>query len=410
MNITEKVVFSKEDAQKLTGEHIVIPEGFTEIDYGAFDYKQREMVKSITLPASFLSLKDTIRRSAFEYFTSLENIFVDKNNPNFIDIDGVVYSKDKTVLVKFPRNKPCENYFVLEGITTISADAFQYCINIKTIVLPELVTMIENGAFYNCESLININIPDSVTEIGGLAFCSCNSLECITLPESTYLPDKIFLHCHSLENFYISKTDIEPKYLSEINKVLFNAEKTVLIDYPIGRKKTKYVIPDGVKHISRGTFEEAGFLKTVVIPESVKSIGHNAFNNCWSLEKVNIPSGVTIIEHFTFYSCRNLKSIKIPHGVTVIGYQAFSSCDKLKKIVLPETVTTIEIGAFSCCYNLEAIVIPDSVVVIDMLANGAQKPEGYKPLVIYCRKNSVAHKYAMKHGLKHVIYNGKLKR
>jgi len=392
MKQDERKVLTSKDIEKLTGEHIIISNGFTEIGRGEFSYNRRETIKSITLPASMTKLDD----SSFEFFTKLENIFVDKDNPVYMDIDGVVFTKDKKAIVKHPQDKPYDWYDIPDGVTTISGGAFAGSAMLRHIIIPDSVTKIEHWAFRGCEELRDMIIPDNVKEIGALAFCECSKLEVIRIPESTDLPSKTFLHCHALINIAVSKNDKEPKFLSEIDLVLFNYDKTVLIDYPIGRWDSEYIIPDGVKHISRGTFEEAGFLKKITIPDSVKSIDHNAFNNCWSLESVNIPSGLTAIEDFSFYSCEKLKNVVIPYGITVLGYQVFSGCSSLTEIVIPESVNWIKSGAFSACWNLERITIPDSVVVIDELALSSHRPEGCKKTVIRCRENSAAHRYALK--------------
>ena len=69
---------------------------------------------------------------------------------------------------------------MLEGYTSIGANAFFECSSITSITLPNTVTNIGDGAFCWCSSLSSITIPDSVTTIGKYAFGYCWSLSSIS--------------------------------------------------------------------------------------------------------------------------------------------------------------------------------------------------------------------------------------
>ena len=96
----------------------------------------------------------------------------------------------------------------------------------------------------------------------------------------------------------------------------------------------------------------------------------------------------------------------------VISPGAFSSCYKLKSVVLPEGMTTIEADAFAGCDSLEKIVIPSTVKYIagsafSEISGGTISGFKYtsfshkpKNLVIYAKKNSYAHQFAVKYKIK----------
>ncbi|MCP4846827.1 MAG: leucine-rich repeat protein, partial [Verrucomicrobiaceae bacterium] len=73
---------------------------------------------------------------------------------------------------------------------------------------------------------------------------------------------------------------------TEVNGVLFNTEKTVLLTYPAGKTGTNYNIPDGVTSIGVQAFWSSSSLTSITIPDSVTSIGEGAFGGCTSLAEV----------------------------------------------------------------------------------------------------------------------------
>lgn len=124
------------------------------------------------------------------------------------------------------------------------------------------------------------------------------------------------------------------------------------------------IIPDGVKKIGDGAFEERSGLISVTIPDSVTSIGNKAFLFCKDLVSVTVGKGVTSIGSQAFHFCSRLSSISIPEGVTNIGNGAFNNCSSLTSINIPDNVTSIGDFMFSYCSSLKSITIPDSVTSI----------------------------------------------
>ena len=170
-----------------------------------------------------------------------------------------------------------------DGVVEIGSGCFQD-LKIKSVVIPYSVTSIGNGAFYYCTSLTLITIPDSVTKIGNRAFALCYSLTSINVAENN--------------NIY-----------SSVDGVLFNKDKTVLIQYPEGKVDIEYTIPNSVTSIGCEAFRGCKSLTTISIPESVTIIGHGAFYNCTSLTTLTIPDSVTSIGEYAFSLCTNLSSV-----------------------------------------------------------------------------------------------------
>ena len=304
-------------------ESIIIPDSVTSIGVEAFS--GCSSLASIIIPDSITSIGD----AAFAYCKGLTGITVDEDNENYLsDEYGVLYNKDKTVLIQYPSGNTRTSYIIPDGVTGIGHLAFRSCTSLENIEIPDSVTSIDNYTFFGCTSLESITIPDGVTSINEGVFNGCTGLTNITIPESIVIIGKdAFQDCESLESITIPGSvrsigesafvgcssltgiivDENNKYFSndEYN-VLFNKDKSELIQYPLGSSITTYAIPG-----------------------SVKSIGANTFYLCESIENVKIGDGVTSIGNLAFYGCRNLKSVTIPDSVTSIGTNAFGYCESI---------------------------------------------------------------------------------
>ena len=192
------------------------------------------------------------------------------------------------------------------------------------------VTSVGNSAFEDCISLTSITIPNSVTSIAGYAFNGCIRLTSITIPNSvTSIGMCAFRHCRSL---------------------------------------TSITIPNSVTSIGGDAFYGCRSLTSIIIPNSVTSIGYYAFRNCSGLQSITIPNSVTIILDYAFSGCSSLTSIIIPNTVTSIGEGAFYKCINLTSVTIPNSVTSIGREAFYGCSGLISVTIPNSVKEISFLA------------------------------------------
>ena len=90
------------------------------------------------------------------------------------------------------------------SVTSVGNSAFEDCISLTSITIPNSVTSIDGFAFNGCSSLTSITIPNSVTSIAGYAFNGCISLTSITIPNSvTSIGMCAFRHCRSLTSITI---------------------------------------------------------------------------------------------------------------------------------------------------------------------------------------------------------------
>ena len=314
----------------------------TNIDYGAFG--NCKDLNSIYLPKSI----NTFNSYSLDNCHSLTEINVDEENPAYSSVDGVLFNKNKTELIRYPRGKSGSSYTIPSSVTDIHSGAFEYCPNLTSVSIPNSVKRIGNFAFMFCTSLKEITIPDGVTIIEGQTFEYCPSLSSVTIPQSvTKICNNAFEDCSSLKSITIPSSVIKiesaafrgcdnltnmnldgNKYYTFENQTLFNKDKTELIKYVNGVATGEYIIPNTVTRIGDDAFCQC-HISSVIIPESVTSIGAWAFMRCWNLTSITIPNSVTELDDYAIEDCNNLEYVILSESVKHIGYSNFSGCNKL---------------------------------------------------------------------------------
>lgn len=94
-----------------------------------------------------------------------------------------------------------------ETITELAPYSMEYCLNLKSVVIPETVTIINNWAFDRCFALETVVIPDIVTIVGTGAFSNCKSLKSVVLPSTLEsISFYMFRGCESLTEIIIPST------------------------------------------------------------------------------------------------------------------------------------------------------------------------------------------------------------
>ncbi len=381
---------------------ITLPDGLKTIGNSAFYCCSA--LKSIFIPASVIMIGSTV----FYGCESLTDITVAETNAKYSSLYGVLYDKNKTVLICYPLGKTDATFVVPNGVVSISYFAFGNCKHLQSVTIADTVTVISYSAFSGCSALTEIILPDAVREIGSSAFFNCISLISISIGSGLRTIDtEAFYGCNNLKDVYYNGGEAEWNKIEigSYNSCLLNAERHykyinsgkfvtgqtwqilsdgTLVITGVGMLPdftkdtaffnqyniTKVVISEGITRIGNYMFYGCKTIVTIVIADSVTIIGSNAFENCTALVNVTLGSGITSISGFAFYNCVSITVIVIPDSVTVIGERAFGNCTGLINITLGKKVHTISAYAFYNCINITVIIIPNSVTVIGTGAFG----------------------------------------
>ena len=136
---------------------IILPSSLQVIDSRAF---HSTALVSVSVPSSVVN----IGKDAFNDIYALKEIKVDEANTVYSDIDGVLCSKTKTVLLRYPNSKG-KTYTVPNTIKKIYDGAFSYCPELETVVFPASVISFGNNIFASNSKLKSITIlnPEPAT-------------------------------------------------------------------------------------------------------------------------------------------------------------------------------------------------------------------------------------------------------
>ena len=229
-----------------------------------FDYNiliNNLMVKSVELPDhlnSFISLNNTIKESYSNKF--LETLIISEDNENYKTEDGVLFSKDGTILYLYPNNKSDKDYKIPYGVKYLCDYAFYNCKNLKTIYFPDTVESLGEHLFEGCGNLKTVELSSSINSISNYMFADCNCLTHINIPNS-------------------------------------------------------------VTSIGKQAFDFCKSLKSINFPVNLEVIGEKAFAGCINLEILNFPKSIKYIGDYSFRYCTKIKNLKIPENVNYLGKQ-----------------------------------------------------------------------------------------
>jgi len=232
-----------------------------------------ETLVSVTIPGSVTSIGD----GAFGTCTRLASVTI----PDSVTSIGDYAFLDCISLASVS---------IPSSVTSIGDGAFGSCTSLASVTIPSSVTSIGWYAFNSCISLVSVTIPNSVTSIRQQAFGSCTSLASVTIPSSvTSIGDWAFYGCKSLTAINV---DTANTAYSSQDGVLYNKNKTILIQYPAGKTGSSFTIPSSVTSIGLSAFEDITSLASVTIPGSVASIGDYAFSRCTNLASVTFQGTI----------------------------------------------------------------------------------------------------------------------
>lgn len=213
--------------------------------------------EKINLPASieYISSSDP-----FMYCTKLKEINVDAANEYYTVSDGVLFSKDMTLLVCYPQMLGGSSYTIPEGVTELGSAAL-YNTGLEEITFPSTLAVIDYFALGSLTGLTSVDMSGTaLSSIGSFAFSGCSALSEVKLPDTLYgIDGGAFYNCKAL---------------------------------------TEITLPENLNYIGQYAFMDTG-LKSIEIPESVESIAYSALGYCTAANGEETPvAGFTVIGQY----------------------------------------------------------------------------------------------------------------
>ena len=240
-------------------------------------FSSNTSIKQIIIPKTVKNRDfgrlDGITWNIFYTCLSLETIEVDEDNPAICSIDGVLFNKDKTILISYPAASPRKSYSV-----------------------PDFVKTAANHAFFNSQHLKNIVLPDNMETLGTRSFTNSNKLEEVILSSSIKeLPNYLFNNCKKLKSV---------------------------------------VIPSGITSIGYGVFDSCEAMQSFNLPETINSIGGSAFGQLPNLKHMYCHSTtVPNTRYDVFYNTDLSQATLHVPAASVSAYQAAEPWKNFKEIV-----------------------------------------------------------------------------
>lgn len=251
-----------------------------------------------------------------------------------------------------------------EKVEVIGAYAFAFCGDLESVVLPRNLKSLGDYCFKET-SIVSLEIPESVSYVNWpTPVVGCD-----------YFAE---LHITNLEK-WCQRGEIGLGVLG-IMESLTSMEDLLYDLYVNGELVTDLVVPEGVTHISSGSFAGCSSISSITLPDSLKKVHKYAFAFCGfesidhdgdgtvdemttKLQSINFGNGLEEIEQFAFVAdlYGNIKSLTFPDSLKYIGTGNFAGFTGLTELNLGNGVEHISSAAFNYCPSLTRIVIPDTV-------------------------------------------------
>lgn len=344
-------------------------------------FKYCPSLKEITVP-------DTVTYIAPKTFSVcrlLEKINVSPTSVSFADIDGVLYSKDLTELIAYPRSKQDTSFVIRDSVTALEYGAFNGCGNLQSITVGKALREVSESPFFECDGLkaiytdpenqyytsvngvlygkslnniikcppaagiTRITLPETVEKISSDAFSGCTKLtELNTGKALTYIGTRAMRECTALSSVTLNEG------LKIIDKMAFYNCSAL----------TELELPLSVEALGACSFAECTSLKSAALNSGLNTVKSSVYSGCTSLTDVLIDTACRNLSYRLFYNCTALKNLKITDKVVALGNYMFYKCTALTSVTLPQDITFIPAACFSSCTALRSIDMGDNVRTI----------------------------------------------
>ena len=171
------------------------------------DLRGYKNAKRISLPYTLTSIED----NALSDLPMLESFCLEDESDHFSVIDGVLYNKDATCLIRYPAGRPDAYFKVPASVSSVAPYAFNGCGNLKYLDLSESrISALPSYALSEMSALEGVNLPDGLKSLSessiGLESTDLLSLGALYVPTGVSVLDESFFDAYNGSVIY---TDVE---------------------------------------------------------------------------------------------------------------------------------------------------------------------------------------------------------
>ena len=340
--------------------------------------------------------------------SNLATITVSSLNTHYCDVNGILYSKDKTVLKRCPpgyRTTIFNHSAFPSTLKRVDVYAFQTCEKVEKIYFPYGVKDIFNP-FQGCKSLTTLQFPSTVTNFNYIPWGDLSKLTTVYLNKQTppwgmhvgsnssapritlYVPDEA-IEAYKKATYWSTWKYIKGgaydvttndavetlRYTIHSNKAeTINgnsyAGRAMLVYAPDPTVYSQtYAVPDHVtlangkkyavtainSNVCSGGMRASA---TLTLGANVDSIFSNAFKGKTMLTGLKLNSKLTYIGVNAFYDCRIANDLALPYGFKKLSSGAFYN-NSFKRFLIPGSLISLANTCLARNNYLEELVIND---------------------------------------------------
>ena len=210
------------------------------------------------------------------------------------------------------------------------------------------VTELDSCAFQNCVELTHLTLPEGLQRIGEGAFGGDNRIaDTLVIPRSLrVLENAPFSDCHSLTTLVWKALDCSTGKQPHLDNQFF---------YRCSSLK-KAIIDDSVCILPPRIFNDMSWLEVIVVPNHIRELPIEFASNTYNLRDCRLPDSLRKISHGAFYMS-NLERVVIPDKTELLGAYSYSYCRKLREVEIGSGMKRIESYAFNDNVALRTMIV-----------------------------------------------------
>lgn len=232
-----------------------------------------------------------------------------------------------------------EEAIIEEGITSIDKEAFEYCVSLTNVSMPNTIETIDEFAFSNCFSLRNITLSENLETLKKGAFMNTR-LSAVTIPSKV----KKIGYAAGDDSHIILNASQQESTPTRYEGVFQNSDLITV------------TLNEGLEIIGASTFNYCRNLTGLTTPSTLKVLGYEGAAYVLSGDSSSPTLRYVTSDIGVLQGCTSLSSVTLNEGLEIIGNNAFRGCSSLTSVTIPSTVEAMYMNVFEGCSSLRYII------------------------------------------------------